>query len=160
VPAERRAQKTKNDGAETKTARTCGVVRLGAHVVAPEFPLCTRSRHSPQIGFLPSTETLGGEFPVKSIGPLVSLSNKQCDGLSVAEVLKRDIQLNTQGNQAGLCPALPFPRQCVRRRQLTGQMPSWYQDLPEDRLTHCGHSLGAVFCPTADRSNPLVALKR
>ena len=36
--------------------------------------------------------TLGGEFPVKSIGPLASLTNKQCDGLSVAEVLKRDIQ--------------------------------------------------------------------
>jgi len=32
--------------------------------------------------------TLGGE----SIGPLASLSNKQCDGLSAAEVLKRDIQ--------------------------------------------------------------------
>jgi len=31
-------------------------------------------------------------IPVKSIGPLASLSNKQCDGLSVAEVLKRDIQ--------------------------------------------------------------------
>jgi hypothetical protein len=36
--------------------------------------------------------TLGGEFPIKSIGPLASLTNKQCDGLSVAEVLKRDIQ--------------------------------------------------------------------
>jgi hypothetical protein len=31
-------------------------------------------------------------IPVKSIGRLASLSNKQCDGLSVAEVLKRDIQ--------------------------------------------------------------------
>lgn len=31
-------------------------------------------------------------IPVKSIGPLVSLSNKQFDGLSIAEVLKRDIQ--------------------------------------------------------------------
>jgi hypothetical protein len=31
-------------------------------------------------------------IPVKSIGPLASLSNKQCDGLSVAEVLKRDIR--------------------------------------------------------------------
>ena len=31
-------------------------------------------------------------IPVKNIGPLASLSNKQCDGLSVAEVLKRDIQ--------------------------------------------------------------------
>jgi len=30
--------------------------------------------------------------PVKSIGPLASLSNKQRDGLSVAEVLKRDVQ--------------------------------------------------------------------
>jgi len=30
--------------------------------------------------------------PLKSIGPLASLSNKQRDGLSVAEVLKRDIQ--------------------------------------------------------------------
>src|SRR5947207_3128066 len=39
-------------------------------------------------------------------------------------------------------------------------MQSWYQDLPEDRLTHCGHSLDAVFHLTADRSNPLVALKR
>jgi hypothetical protein len=44
--------------------------------------------------------------------------------------------------------------------QLTGQMQSWYQDLLEDRLTHCGHSLEAVFRLTADRSNPLVALKR
>jgi hypothetical protein len=44
--------------------------------------------------------------------------------------------------------------------QLTGQMQSWYQDLLEDRLTHCGHSLDAVFRLTADRSNPLVALKR
>ena len=33
-------------------------------------------------------------------------------------------------------------------------------DLLEDRLTHCGHSLDAVFRLTADRSNPLVALKR
>jgi protein-L-isoaspartate(D-aspartate) O-methyltransferase len=39
-------------------------------------------------------------------------------------------------------------------------MQSWYQDLLEDRLTHCGHSLDAVFRLTADRSNPLVALKR
>jgi protein-L-isoaspartate(D-aspartate) O-methyltransferase len=30
----------------------------------------------------------------------------------------------------------------------------------EDRLTHCGHSLDAVFRLTADRSKPLVALKR
>jgi hypothetical protein len=37
---------------------------------------------------------------------------------------------------------------------------SWYQDLLEDRLTRCGHSLDAVFRLTADRSNPLVALKR
>ena len=49
---------------------------------------------------------------------------------------------------------------CVRRGQLTGQMQSWYQDLLEGRLTHCGHSLDAVFHLTADRSNPLVALKR
>ena len=38
-------------------------------------------------------------------------------------------------------------------------MQSWYQDLLEGRLTHCGHSLDAVFHLTADRSNPLVALK-
>ena len=31
-------------------------------------------------------------IPVKSVGPLASLSNKQCDSLSVAEVLKGDIQ--------------------------------------------------------------------
>src|SRR6202165_3428233 len=42
----------------------------------------------------------------------------------------------------------------------SGQMQSWYQDLLEDRLTHCGHSLDAVFRSTADRSNLLVALKR
>src|SRR5258708_38119770 len=48
----------------------------------------------------------------------------------------------------------------VRRGRLTGQMQSWYQDLLEDRLTHCGRSLDAVFRLTADRSNPLVALKR
>ena len=40
--------------------------------------------------------TLNGDIrwgiPVKSVGPLASLSNKQCDGLSAAEVLKRDIQ--------------------------------------------------------------------
>ena len=40
--------------------------------------------------------TLNGDIrwgiPVKSIGLLASLSNKQCDGLSAAEVLKRDIQ--------------------------------------------------------------------
>ena len=48
----------------------------------------------------------------------------------------------------------------MRRGQLTGQMQSWYQDLLEGRLTHCGHSLDAVFHLTADRSNPLVALKR
>ena len=47
----------------------------------------------------------------------------------------------------------------MRRGQLTGQMQSWYQDLLEGRLTHCGHSLDAVFHLTADRSNPLVALK-
>jgi len=28
----------------------------------------------------------------RGFGPLASLSNKQCDGLSVAEVLKRNIQ--------------------------------------------------------------------
>ena len=39
-------------------------------------------------------------------------------------------------------------------------MQSWYQDLLEDRLTHCGHSLDPVFRLTADRSNPFVALKR
>ena len=39
-------------------------------------------------------------------------------------------------------------------------MQSWYQDLLEDRLTHCGHSLNAVFHLTADRPNSLVALKR
>ena len=39
-------------------------------------------------------------------------------------------------------------------------MQSWYQDLLGGRLTHCGHSLDAVFHLTADRSNPLVALKR
>src|SRR5258708_3350452 len=49
--AARRDQKTKNNGAETKTARTCGVVRLGTHAVAPEFPLCTKSRYPPQVGF-------------------------------------------------------------------------------------------------------------
>ena len=38
-------------------------------------------------------------------------------------------------------------------------MQSWYQDLLEDRLTNWGHSLDAVFRLTADRSNPLVALK-
>ena len=43
-------------------------------------------------------------------------------------------------------------RQCVRRGQLTGAVQSWYQDLLEDRLTHCGHSLDAVFRLTADRS--------
>ena len=32
-------------------------------------------------------------------------------------------------------------------------MQSWYQDLLEDRLTHCGHSLDAVFRLTADRSS-------
>src|ERR1700682_5467545 len=66
-----------------------------------------------------------------------------------------------RSSEAGLCPVLPFPRrQCVRRGQLTGQMQSWYQDLLQDRLTHCGHSLDAVFRLTADRANPLVALKR
>src|SRR5258706_10425955 len=39
-------------------------------------------------------------------------------------------------------------------------MHSWYQGVLKDRLTHCGHSLDAVFRLTADRSNPLVALKR
>src|ERR1700674_1674934 len=39
-------------------------------------------------------------------------------------------------------------------------MQSWYQDLLEDRLTHCGHSLDSVFRLTADRSKPLVAVKR
>src|SRR5258708_22978319 len=39
-------------------------------------------------------------------------------------------------------------------------MQSWYQGLLEDRLTHCGHSLDAMFRLTADRSNLLVALKR
>ena len=34
------------------------------------------------------------------------------------------------------------------------------QDLLEDRLTHCGHSLDAVFSLTANRSSLLVALKR
>ena len=39
-------------------------------------------------------------------------------------------------------------------------MHSWYQGVLKDRLTHCGHSLDAVFRLTADRSNPLFALKR
>src|SRR5947207_15519349 len=39
-------------------------------------------------------------------------------------------------------------------------MQSWYQDLLEGRLTHCGHSLDAVFHLMADRSNPIFALKR
>jgi protein-L-isoaspartate(D-aspartate) O-methyltransferase len=39
-------------------------------------------------------------------------------------------------------------------------MQSRYQDLLEDRLTRCGHSLDAVFRLMADRSTPLVALKR
>jgi hypothetical protein len=92
VPAERRDQKAKNDGAETKTARTCGVASLGTHSVAPEFPLCTRSRHSPQSRLLTLNGDIRWGIPVKSVGPLASLSNKQCDGLSAAEVLKRDIQ--------------------------------------------------------------------
>ena len=57
-------------------------------------------------------------------------------------------------------PAISARRQCARTGQLTGQMQSWYQDLLEDRLTHCGHSLNAVFHLTADRPNSLVALKR
>jgi hypothetical protein len=36
--------------------------------------------------------TLGEESRSRALGPLANLSNKQCDGLSVAEVLKRDIQ--------------------------------------------------------------------
>jgi hypothetical protein len=47
--------------------------------------------------------------------------------------------------------ALEAKRQCVRRGQLTGQMRSWYQDFLQDRLTHCDHSLDAVFGLTADR---------
>ena len=39
----------------------------------------------------PATEIRWG-IPVKSVGPVASLSNKQCDSLSVAEVLKGDIQ--------------------------------------------------------------------
>ena len=57
-------------------------------------------------------------------------------------------------------PAISARRQCARRGQLTGRMQSWYQDLLEDRLTHCGHSLDPVFRLTADRPNSLVALKR
>src|SRR6266567_2114284 len=79
----------------------------------------------------------------------------------------RSLELNTKSPPRpktvqiwGYVRVLPFPRQCVRRGQLTGQMQSWYQDLLEDRLTHCGHSLDAEFRLTADRSNPLVALKR
>jgi hypothetical protein len=58
-----------------------------------------------------------------------------------------------------------YVRSCHFRGNVCGevnsrQMQSWYQDLLEDRLTHCGHSLDAVFRLTADRSNPLVALKR
>jgi hypothetical protein len=44
------------------------------------------STDAPERGGLPCG------IPVKSVGPLASLSSKQCDGLSVAEVLKRDIQ--------------------------------------------------------------------
>ena len=51
--------------------------------------------HRPQATapILDSTATdIRWGIPVKSVGPLASLSNKQCDSLSVAEVLKRDIQ--------------------------------------------------------------------
>jgi len=76
-------------------------------------------------------------------------------------IKKRHLIKHTgEPSEAGLCPVLPFPRQCVQRGQLTGQMQSWYHDLLEDRLTHCGHSLDAAFSLTADRSSLLVALKR
>jgi hypothetical protein len=59
-------------------------------------------------------------------------------------------------------PVPPLPqRQCVRSGQLTGQVQSWYQDLPEDRLNALRVICWTpVFRLTADRSNPLVAVKR
>src|SRR5437879_4756016 len=45
-------------------------------------------------------------------------------------------------------------------RSRSAKIHSKAQNLLEDRLTHCGHWLDAVFHLTADRSNPLVALKR
>jgi hypothetical protein len=40
-------------------------------------------------------------------------------------------------------PAISAAAMCAES-QLTGKMQSLYQDLLEDRLTHCGHSLAAV----------------
>jgi hypothetical protein len=57
-----------------------------------------------------------------------------------------------------------FVRSCHFRGNVCGEvnLPARcsHEDLLEDRLTHCGHSLDAVFRLAADRSNPLVAVKR
>src|SRR6266849_4777223 len=45
-------------------------------------------RTGPTIPFLTTDNDIRWGIPAKSIEPLASLSNKRCDGLSVAEVLK------------------------------------------------------------------------
>ena len=65
----------------------------------------------------------------------------------------------TSSERFPMAGGLPLqPRQCVERGQLTGQVQAWYQDLLEDRLNALRSF--AVFRLTADRRNPLVALKR